>query len=275
MTTPSFPLLIQRFFAEHLLAQRNLSPNTIAAYRDTFRLLLGYLARHWRKPVDQLTLAALTPEAVLAFLDELERIRGNSVRTRNARLAAIHSFTRFALAHAGPEFLATGHRILAVPFKGGTKPMLGFMTRAEVTALLGAIDCTAWSGRRDHLLFSFLYNTGARISEALRLRAADIHGRVIQLHGKGRKQRTVPLWPDTLRQLRGWIRSNEIKPDAPLFANAREGQLTRAGAAFRLAIWVRKAEKACSSLRGRTISTHTFRHYLDLRTMLSRCHVSL
>lgn len=269
MTPNSFPLLIQRFFAEHLLAQRNLSVHTVAAYRDTFRLLLGFLAQHSRRPVDQLTLTALTPDAILAFLDQLETKRRNTVRTRNARLAAIRSFARYALAVAAPEFLAAGHRIMAVPFKRGPKPLLGFMTRDEMTALLAAIDIAGWCGRRDRLLFTLLYHTGARVSEALHVRAADVDGRVLALHGKGRKERTVPLAPETHRQLRRWVQDNALRADQPLFANARGAPLTRAGVGFRLAHWLRKAAATCPTLGRRKITPHTFRHSTAMHLLQS------
>ena len=265
----SFPLLLQRFFAEHLIAQRNLSPNTIAAYRDTFRMLLAFLARTSRQSVDRLTLGAITPEAVLAFLDELERKRENTVRTRNARLAAIRSFARYALSAAAPEFLAVGHRLLAVPFKRGDQPLLGYMSRDEVTALLATIDVRTKSGERDHLFFTMLYNTGARVSELLRVRPSDVEGRVVRLHGKGRKERAVPLWPQTVRQMRRWIDREQIRNDQVLFASARGAPLTRGGVGFRLALWLRKAATKCESLRRRTITPHTFRHTTAMHLLQS------
>lgn len=164
--TDDFAGLVQRFFAEYLAAQRNLSPHTRLSYRNTFRLLLHFLAEQHRRSVDQLTLGALTPESILAFLDHLERTRRNSPRTRNVRLAAIRTFVRYVLGTAALEFLGPGQRILAIPFKKSSRAALGFMTREEINAVLAATDQNTWSGRRDLILFTLLYNTGARISEA-------------------------------------------------------------------------------------------------------------
>jgi site-specific recombinase XerD len=190
-----FPDLLQRFFADYLPRQRNFSPHTICAYRDTFHLLLPFLSARLRKPIDLLTIETFSPETILAFLDHLEQVRKNKARTRNYRLAAIRSFVRFALNQTAPDFLVASQRILAIPDKRCPKPLLGFLTREEIDAILAAIDDSTWSGRRDHLLFTLLYNTGARISEALQLRPVDVQNRSVRLHGKGRKERGAPLWP--------------------------------------------------------------------------------
>lgn len=260
MTRNGFPDLLQRFFTEHLAAQRNLSSHTITAYRDTFRLLLTFLSTHRREPVDRLSLEALSPEMILGFLDHLERTRGNSVRTRNVRLAAIRTFARFAVGHTTPDLFPHGHRILAIPLKRALKPLMGFMTRDEVNAILAATNLSTWSGRRDHLLFSFLYNTGARISEALRLRPDDLTDRVARLHGKGRKERQVPLWIQTARELRKWCRANQIATDRPVFTSLRGAPLSHDGAAYRLTLTVHMAELSCPSLRGKKVTPHMFRH---------------
>jgi site-specific recombinase XerD len=260
MKRHAFLDLLQRFFAEHLASQRGLSNHTIIAYRDTFRLLLTFLATHRREPVDRLSLIALSPEMILAFLDHLESVRGNGVRTRNVRLAAIRSFARFAVGQTTPDLFPQGHRILAIPLKRAPKPLMGFMTREEIDAILTATNPSTWSGRRDHLLFSFLYNTGARISEALHLRPADIQDRSARLHGKGRKERQVPLWSQTARELRQWCRSNQIGADQPVFTSQRGAPLSHDGAAYRLTLAVRKAELTCLSLRGKKVTPHMYRH---------------
>jgi site-specific recombinase XerD len=267
MNSVPFPSLVQRFFTEHLRAQRNVSPQTVATYRDTFRLFLPFLSSLLRRSVDQLDLASLSPEHVLGFLDHLERQRGNCVRTRNVRLAALRCFTRFALAHADPEFIEIGQRILAIPLKRAPKPLLGFLTRDEINAILTACDDASWSSRRDRLLFTLLYNTGARISEVIALRVGDVHGEIVQLHGKGRKNRAVPLWPQTRRMLHQWYRSQQLKVDQPLFTNTRGVPLTRAGVSFRLARAVRSAIPSCPSLQRRGISPHTFRHSTALHLL--------
>ena len=260
MKRNGFPDLLQRFFTEHLAAQRNLSGHTITAYRDTFRLLLTFLSTQRREPVDRISLDDLSPEVILRFLDHLERTRGNGVRTRNVRLAAIRAFARFAVAHTAPDLFPHGHRILAIPLKRAPRPLMGFLNRNEIDAILAAINLSTWSGRRDHLLFSFLYNTGARISEALHLRPVDLTDRVVKLHGKGRKERQVPLWIQTARTLRQWCRSNQIGADQPVFTSQRGAPLSHDGAAYRLTLTVRKAETDCPSLLGKRVTPHMYRH---------------
>lgn len=259
MKTDLFPTLVQRFFADFLPGQRNLSPNTIAAYRDSFRLLLSFLSDHHRTPIDRLTLDSFSSAAVLAFLAHLEKKRGNGIGTRNGRLAAIRTFTRYALGQSTPEFLVEGQRVLSIPSKKSGKRKIGFMNREEVAALLKAAPHT-YSGQRDHLLFTLLYNTGARISEALAVRGVDIEGRSVVFQGKGRKTRAVPLWPQTLRRLRQWCRSNELRPDQPIFNNARGAPITRDGVAFRLALTIAAAAKKCPALATRKITPHMLRH---------------
>jgi len=260
MSPNRFPILIERYFTDHLRTQRNASIHTISAYRDTFRVLLGFLAVRHKTTIDHLTFREFSAEDVLAFLDHLERKRCNTIRSRNARLAAVRGFTRFAIAHSAPDFITMGHRILAIPCKRVSKPILGYMSRDEVTAVLGAIDQTTPRGFRDHLLFSLLYQTGARISEALQLRAADAQGGFLRLHGKGRKERAVPI-PATLSKcLRHFVVENNLKPEQPLFANRQGVQLTREGAALRLSLALTKAQIAQPSLREKNITPHTWRH---------------
>ena len=192
MHPDELPDLVQRFFAHYLVCQRNLSAHMRNGYRDTFRLFLSFLSQRHRRPIDQLTLGTLSPATVLAFLDHLERTRGNTARTRNLRLAAIRTFVRFVLGETvGVDFIGIGHRILAIPQKKSSKPVLGFMTREEIDAVLAATDPATRSGQRDRLLFTFLYNTGARISEALQLRPQDLLERAVHLRGKGRKYAKV------------------------------------------------------------------------------------
>jgi len=261
MKPNEFSALVQRFFSEYLTAQRNLSRETTTGYRTTFRLLLRFLSQHHRCPIDQLTLAAFAPEAILTFLDHLERSRRNCPRTRNVRLAAIRTFVRFVLGQsAALDFLAPGQRILAIPQKKATKRLLGFLTRQEIDAVLAAIDQTTWSGRRDLLLFTLLYNTGARISEALHLRPTDLHDRSVHLQGKGRKEREIPIWPRTARLLRQWCRTNQIAPEGRIFTSRRGSPLSHDGVAFRLKLAVHKAAINCPSLRGRRITSHRFRN---------------
>lgn len=252
---------LQRFFREYLLTQRNVSPATIEAYRDTFRLLLRYVQKTHSACCFSMSLEVLKSDLILRFLDHLERQRGNCIRTRNARLAAIRSFVRYLNDWLGPELPPTVSRILGIPFKRHVQRLIGFLSRQEIEAILAATDDT-WTGQRDHLLFLLLYNTGARISEILALRVRDVNleGRQIELLGKGRKQRRVPLWPQTQRRLRRWLKDNRLPSDAPVLPNRFGQRLTRAGAAFRLKHLVVHASAALPALKKRRISLHCFRH---------------
>ena len=188
---------LQAFFAEHLLAHKRASPQTIACYRDTFRLLLRFMRKRTGAEPAALPLAALDADAVLAFLDHLERDRGCSVRSRNNRLAAIRSFFRLVALRI-PDSLGQVTRVMAIPVKRSDKRLIGYLSRDKVKALLAAPDRAAWSGRRDHALLLTLYNSGARVSEVTALRREQVRldpsaGPYLELHGKGRKERVVPL----------------------------------------------------------------------------------
>jgi integrase/recombinase XerD len=265
----TFPVLLQRFFTEYLTAQRNLSQHTVAAYRDTFRLLLRFLASRERVTIDRLSLGLLTPEPVLAFLDHLERGRNNGPRTRNCRLAAIRAFARFVISLAEPGAFPQGAQLLAIPVKRSPRPVLGFLTREEVEAILSVTDLTTWIGRRDHLLFVLLYNTGARISEALGVRRADVQNRAVRLHGKGRKERTVPIWSRTAAEFQRWCRENQLQSDEHVFLSADRTCLTRQGARLRLKHALRKAATRCSTLDGRRLGLHSFRHSCAMHLLQS------
>lgn len=252
---------LQKFFREHLCTQRNLSAATLAAYADTFRLLWRYLRQVRPKRATPFRLDLLTPDTILRFLDHLERKRGNTTRTRNARLAAIRSFVHYLSDWLGPELPPALPRILGIPFKRHVQRLIGFLSRQEVEAILAAADDT-WTGQRDHLLFLLLFNTGDRISEILALKVGDVRlaERHIELLGKGRKQRPVPLWPQTQKRLRHWLKSQRWAPEAPLLPNRFGQRLTRAGAAYQLQQLVHRAAGPMPSLKKRRISPHLFRH---------------
>jgi site-specific recombinase XerD len=252
---------LQRFFRDYLLSQRNVSLATIAAYRDTFRLFFRYLSKTHPGRCAMLSLEILTPDTILRFLDHLEQKRGNCIRTRNARLAAIRSFVHYLSDWLGPELPPALPRILGIPFKRHVQRLIGFLSRQEVQAILDATDDT-WTGQRDHLLFLLLYNTGARISEVLTLRVSDVtvEDRHIEILGKGRKRRRVPLWPLTQKRLRRWIKDNRLSADAPLLPNRFGQRLTRAGAAYQLKRLVNRASAQMPALKKRRISPHSFRH---------------
>lgn len=270
-SSPALAPLVQRFFVERLVQQRNVSTATIAAYRDTFRLLLRFAEPRLKCAAAVMRLDDLDAPLILAFLDHLEQVRKNVVRSRNARLAAVRSFARYVSGEE-PVALPVVQRILAIPSKRHHRPVLGFLSRQEVQAVLDAPDASTWSGQRDRALFLTLYNTGARISEALGLQIEDVPVEgtpCVRLRGKGRKERTVPLWPRTRRLLTTWIRTRGGSATDPLFPNRRHERLSRSGAAHRLALAVDLALSACPSLRGRHVSPHTFRHTTAMHLLQS------
>jgi integrase/recombinase XerD len=261
MKPPELVPWLQRFFRDYLSTQRNLSPATIAAYRDTFRLLFGYFRKSRRARSAPLLLEVLTPDTILGFLNHLEEKRGNCIRTRNARLAAIRSFIHYLSDWLGPDLPSVASRILCIPFKRHVQRLIGFLSPQEIQALLAATGNT-WTGQRDHLLFLLLYNTGARISEILALRVSDVstENQHIELLGKGRKHRRVPLWHQTQRRLRRWLRANRWPPEAPLLPNRFGHRLSRAGAAYQLQQLVHRASAQIPALKKRPVSPHSFRH---------------
>jgi integrase/recombinase XerD len=256
-----FARLVQCFFAEHLTQQKNVSPQTVLAYRDAFRLLFAYLQHRYHKAPSQLTLVDLNAHALLGFLDHLEKVRHNTVRTRNARWAAIRGFLRYALAVSVPEDLPELQKALNIPLKRCAQRMLGFLSRAEVQAILETLPTETWSGQRDRVLFQVLYNTGARVSEILEARVEHLRDdQSLQVFGKGRRQRTIPLWRSSFRMLHRWIRHANLQPGQRIFTNRWGQPLTRSGAAKRLAQAARAAVCQCGSLRDRHVSPHQFRH---------------
>jgi site-specific recombinase XerD len=259
----SFAQLVQNFFMEHLLAQRNASPCTVASYRDAFRLLLRYVQDRTHKPVAKLTLVDLDAPLLISFLEHLEHDRQNGIRSRNARLAALRSFYRYA-GTQDPLSLPIVQRVLAIPAKRHDRPVLGYLSRDEMDAVLRAPDASTWSGRRDRALFATLYNTGARVSEAVGLRATDVDTgsatAAVHLRGKGRKERRVPLWKTTARLLDAWLSENPGPPERPIFPNDHGRALSRSGVAQRLNLAVVAASSTHPSLSRRSVSPHTIRH---------------
>lgn len=276
--TPTFPVLLQRFFAEHLRQQRAVSPHTMAAYRDAFRLLLLFAQARTGKSPTELALADLDAALILAFLDHLERERKSSVRSRNARLSAIRAFLKYA-AHEDLTALAVIERCLAIPQKRHDKAVLGFLSRPEMEAIIAAPDCRTWAGRRDQALFSLLYNTGARVSEAIDLKVGDVVldiSPVAHLQGKGRKRRSVPLWKATAATLRQWLRHlPDADPQAHLFPSSSGGRLSRSSVAQRLALAVEDAARCLPKLSDRTISPHTTRHTTAMYLLQSGVDITI
>lgn len=268
-TVHRFSALVQSYFSERLVAQREVSARTVASYRDAFRLLLNFSQTYYHRSVSTLTLKDLSAELVLAFLDYLEHDRRNCPRSRNARLAAIHSFAHYASLQE-PTALGSLSRVLAIPRKRFDRPSQTFLSRMEVQALLDAPDLTTRAGRRDRALLAALYNTGARVSEIAAARRCDVQWQPVtslMLHGKGRKERLVPLWRRTAVILRGWLNEVPSPAEAALFPNRFGGIMTRAGVEQRLALAVQRAANECPSLRARRISPHVFRHSIALHLL--------
>lgn len=268
---PSFASLVQQFFTEYLVAQRAVSPRTVACYRDALMLFLAFSSQRLKKAATSLKLNDIQPDLILAFLDHLERERHNAVRSRNLRLTALRAFLKFA----GRRDVASLHVIeqaLAVPMKRFERPMLGFLTREEMLAVLGQPGET-WTSQRDHLLLAMLYNTGARVSEIIGVRVADVvldGGACVHLHGKGRKQRSVPLWPTTVAEVRAWLRVNPtLRGETPLLPN-REGQaMSRSNVVQRLELAVTRAANQAPSIVKKRISPHIIRHTTAMHLLQS------
>jgi integrase/recombinase XerD len=266
-----FPQLLQDFFVRHLAGERGASARTTESYRDAFELLLGYAQQHTGRPPSSLQLADLDAPLVLGFLDYLQADRGNTVRTRNTRLAAIHSFMRYA-ARRDPASLPVTERVMAIPAKRFDRPVLGYLTREQVAAILDAPDRSTWSGHRDAVMFATFYNTGARVSEITGLQVRHVllgSQTAVHLHGKGRKQRTIPLWKTTARDLRSWLAEIPGSPAAPVFPNRAGSPLTRSGVRDRLDRAVAAAGKHCPALQGQPVTPHTLRHSTAMHLLQS------
>ncbi len=261
-TVLNFPALLQAFFTDRLIAQRNASPNTIAAYRDTFRLLFEYARKQLRKAPSALTLEDLNSSFIGAFLDHLEHDRGNGARSRNARLAAIHSFFHY-VAYQLPEHSSFVQRVLAIPGKKHARALVEYLTEEESKALVDAPDRGTFSGRRDHALMLVGIQTGLRVSELTGLSCGDVTfgaGAHVRCVGKGRKARCTPLTRSIAAVVKAWIKERDTQPDDPLFPNRRGGHLSTDGVQFILAKHVTVAQQQCPSLKSKKVSPHVLRH---------------
>jgi integrase/recombinase XerD len=261
-TGQGLPSLLQGFFTNRLRRQRQASPHTIAAYRDTVRLLLRFAsARVGREPA-ALNVEDIDAPLVSAFLDHLESERGNRPSTRNARLAAIHSFFRY-LVREDPSHGAVAQRVLAIPAKRVHRRVIDFLVEQEVEALLAAPNLETWTGRRDRALLLVAIQTGLRVSELLALRAQDVilgTGAHVRCRGKGRKDRCTPLRRDVVNVVRAWMREKCREPSDRLFPNARGAPMTRDGVAYLLAKYVRIARRSCPSMQRKRVTPHVLRH---------------
>jgi integrase/recombinase XerD len=260
---------LQAFFTERLVSHKHASAHTIAAYRDTIRLLLAFAAQHAGKSPSDLDLDDLAAPLIGAFLDHLEHERGNTIRTRNARLAAIRSLFRYAaLKH--PEHAATIQRVLAIPTKRHDQALVTFLTDPELQALLDACEQSTWIGRRDHALILLGAQTGLRANELIGLICTDLRlgtGAHVSCLGKGRKQRITPLTKQTIAVMRAWARERDGRPGDPLFATSTGRPLTRDALERRLSKHAAAAAAACPSLAAKTITPHVLRHTAAMRLL--------
>lgn len=262
---------MQAYFTDRLVSQRGASQNTIAAYCLTFRLLLQFAAKRTGTKPSELDIDQLDAPLIAAFLTHLEKARGNSVATRNNRLAAIHSlFAYLALQH--PEHAASIQRVLAIPHKRTERNLVTYLTEPEIDALLEACDQTTWTGRRDHTMFVLTIQAGLRISELAALTSADITlsvGANVHVIGKGRKERRTPLVPATRKVLKAWLKERAGAPTDPLFPTTTGKHLSRDAIERRLASHLAIAGESCPSIRTKRVTMHTLRHTAAMRLLLA------
>jgi site-specific recombinase XerD len=262
----TFPVLLEAFFVDRLMRQRQVSRHTLASYRDTFRLLLEHAQGQLGKVPSALTLADLDAAFVGSFLDHLEQGRGNTARSRNVRLAAIHSFFRYVALHA-PEHSALASRVLAMPSKRYLRRPIDFLTPAEVAALLAAPDLGTWAGRRDRALLLLAVQTGMRASELLGLRCEDIAlapAAFVRCQGKGRKLRSTPLRKDTIAVLRSWLAERQGRPSDPAFPTINGSALSHDAFQYLIDKHVAAAAQASPSLAEKRVTPHVLRHTLAM-----------
>jgi len=262
MTAASFPSLLQRFFTHRLLGQLSASPHTVASYRDTFRLLLRFAADRLRRAPSDLQLEQLDASFLGTFLDYLEHERGNCVRTRNTRLAALHAFFRY-VALSEPAYALHCQRVLAIPSKRYARGPVEFLSEEEVTALVATPNPTKWIGRRDRTLLLVAANTGLRNSELAALRWEDVAleaGAHVRCLGKGRKTRCTPLRPDVAAAVKAWFAEQGGDTAGPVFPNSRGGFLSADALQRLVAKHTAVARQRCPSLVRKTVTPHTMRH---------------
>jgi site-specific recombinase XerD len=277
--THSFANFMKRFFSHYLPVQKGLSANTIAAYRDTIKLFLCYAADTIGRPLDKLAVEDLAEKVVLGFLDYVQEVRSCSARTRNARLAAIHSLFAF-IAREEPELLAHCQRIRAIPLKRTEHRTVDYLEENEMQAILDSVEKNSRMAIRDQALFLLLYNTGARVSEVVEVKLSDLRLEgtpQVDLLGKGRKHRGCPLWPETIAALRAYLKQRTTKQPATehLFLNANGLRITRFGIRHITAKYAAAAQHRCPSIKTKTVSPHTIRHTTAMHLLRSGNDVNM
>ncbi len=267
--TPSFAAILQRFFTQRLIQQRQASPHTVSSYRDTFRLLFRFIQERSHKPPTQVAFEEVDAPLISAFLDDMEERRGVKARSRNVRLAAIRSFFNFA-ALERPDRSGQIQRVLAMPSKRFTRTVIGYLTRLEIDAVLSMPDRSKWSGRRDHALLLTTVQTGARLSEITTLTRQNVSlgtGAHVQIIGKGRKERCTPLTKHNAAVLRSWMNDPVRGEAGVLFPNAQGGRLSADGFQYILAKHVAAARKVCPSLKHKRVTPHMLRHTMAMELL--------
>lgn len=264
---------IHDFLQGYLTLQKGLSLHTILSYRDTIKLLLNYVSSQKKKSVSNLTLSDLGPSMVVDFLEHLEKERGNSRQTRNVRLACLHSLFRY-LASNDPLIFDQCQRILAIPFKRTQRSTIDYLELEEIKAIFAAVDRTSLDGCRDYTLLFFMYETGARVEEVVSLpvRALQLQQPCqVRFLGKGAKERLCPLWPETVKLLRCFLKQKGVDPkaDVPVFLNHRGERLTRHGVRYLLTKYVQIAVRNCPSLKEKCVHPHTLRHSTAMHMLQS------
>ncbi len=272
-----FPQLLHAFFYDWLVNQRNTSHHTIVAYRDTWRLFLRFVAQNLRKAVAKLELSHLSAAQVLAFLNHLEQERHVTIATRNCRLAALRSFFTF-VADREPLAAAQCAEVLRIPTKRAPQREQGYLETEEVTAIFAQPDCTTCEGQRDHTLLALLYNTGARIQEALDLCPRAIRLKppaYVRLYGKGKKERLCPLWPETADLIAALLQRTPRREDQPMFVNRYGDPLGAAGVRYKLRHYVQAAAQQVPSLMDKRVTPHMFRHSAAVALVASGVDVTV
>ena len=277
MTTIQLPALVQRFFTQRLLEQQGVSPYTIASYRDTFRLLLKFVTNQAKRPPSKLTIEDLGPEVIEKFLQYLERDRGNTVRTRNTRLAALHAFFLFVSIQE-PTLGLQCQRILAIPTKRYEQATVELLTENEATAVIAAPDTQTWIGSRDRALLLLAFQTGLRNSEIRSLKRQDLvfgTGAHVRCFGKGRKMRCTPLRPDVVTIMKDWLGHHPSKDTDPVFPSLRGGHMSSDALQKLVARHVATASVKCQSLKEKKVTPHTLRHAAAMSLLIHGVDLSV